>query len=284
MRLSLSGGELDAQESIDLLVAAAEECSIEFVELWYPKNFSNDGRAVTSQKLDESGIQAICIATPTEMVRGDSTARDQDLLRESIQFAAEIGALYVNTYFGHLSQRDDDYAIDDYARAIEPCLRDAAQLGVYVCLENECDYFGRDPSGSDVTRRPETVVCLFEKVGSPFFKLTFDPANAYFAGNDPISFYHVVKEVVAYIHVKDGKRLGQYEKVSSGFHGCVDNGINYATCPFGKGDVPWEELLKVLECDGYNSFLTLEPHCYPSVRQETWRNTSSLLRKLLATK
>lgn len=110
----------------------------------------------------------------------------------------------------------------------------AEKHGVILIHENEKDIYG------DIGRRCKVIL---DRLASPHFKAAFDFANFVQCGEDPAECWELLKEHVVYIHVKDA------------VHGNNENVL----CGTGDGKIP--QLLKqAIRQDGYEGFLTLEPH------------------------
>jgi sugar phosphate isomerase/epimerase len=93
----------------------------------------------------------------------------------------------------------------------------------------------------------EAAGAILDAVGSPALGLTWDPANAASADprTDPVLHgYQRVRPHVAGVHVKD-------VAFSEG---------KPAWVPLGEGTVNWPEQIRRLRADGYDGFLTVEPH------------------------
>lgn len=110
----------------------------------------------------------------------------------------------------------------------------AEKHGVILIHENEKDIYG------DIGRRCKVIL---DRLASPYFKAAFDSANFVQCGEDPAECWELLKEHVVYIHVKDA------------VHGNNENVL----CGTGDGKIP-QLLPKIIREDGYEGFLTLEPH------------------------
>ena len=103
---------------------------------------------------------------------------------------------------------------------------------------------------------PDHTLRLVEEV--PGLKLIFDTANPVFQldrskpepfpWQDPLEFYHKIKEHVVHVHVKDciNPLAGETEPAQY-------------TLP-GKGQAKVPEIIKALKLDGYDGGLAIEPH------------------------
>ncbi len=122
---------------------------------------------------------------------------------------------------------------EEVIRKLQVFVDIAQEYGVILLHENEKDIFG------DTGQRCKM---LFERIKSPYFKGIFDFANFVQCQEDPQKCYELLKEHVAYIHIKDA------------VYSTGDNVL----C--GTGDGKIEMLLKAFIQEGYRGFLTLEPH------------------------
>ena len=207
MYLALAGDELPRGSSVTELIDLAQRHGFKHIELMHPKNTEVEGIERSLQLVENAGLKIVCVCSSSHMLMARNDEQERTRLLEALDIAGQCGARFANTYFGRRPTRDDDSAIEVYAENIKPCLQKAAELGVTIVLENEFDVGGRDPAQSDITRRPESLRRLVERLSSPYFRLTLDACNFYFAGVEPYPYaYRVVREQIAYVHVKDGAR------------------------------------------------------------------------------
>jgi sugar phosphate isomerase/epimerase len=286
--LAISGTELEPTESIAHLIDCARALAIPFIELWYPRNTETDGLERTFSSIREAGLRVACISTGSELYRRGGSPEDVNLLNQAIDLARSVDAPFVNTYFGYYDRRDDTAAIKTYRRLLEPCLARAEESNVTIVLENEFNAFGVDPAFSDITRRPETLRQLLEEVDSTHFRLNFDPCNFYCAGVEPFPYaYELLKSFIAYTHVKDGCRLNAALADAVDFSGwrCFkDYDDEFVMRPMGEGAIPWANILRRFQVDGYSGFLTLEPHAEIPRRREAWEQAAAYVRGALPQK
>ncbi|MCZ7568811.1 MAG: sugar phosphate isomerase/epimerase [Ardenticatenaceae bacterium] len=262
-RLSVSAydwGHIPLYQWLDVL----ERFGVHQMELW-TNNLPPDPVEQVRDTLASRGVQVICVNATVAFLpnRTDDVARVQAGILDAIRQAEMLGARYVNTYLGPNPRRDLTTTVRLYTRNIQPCLEAAAGRGIILVLENHFDIRNEDPGGGDVARRPETLRYLVEEVGSPHFKLTCDPANFYMAGIEPYPFaYELLRPYIGYVHLKDAVRYHEL------LHGPVD-GIKvlsdsiagpFVPVAVGRGAVNYEGLLARLVQDGYDGYLTVEPH------------------------
>lgn len=85
---------------------------------------------------------------------------------------------------------------------------------------------------------------LMDEFYGDHFKAIFDFANFVQAKQDTLEAYDLLKDFIAYIHIKDAR---------------IENGT---VVPSGYGDGHVEEILKKLFESGFDGFLSLEPHLF----------------------
>lgn len=279
-RIAVSGTEFPATDGVDGLIAMARSARCDAVEFWYPKNALRDGLDATIRALDRAGLRIACVSTSSQLY-GPGAATAAELLHEAITLAARVGGARVNTYFGHAPVADDEHAVGAYAAALAPVLDHAGAEGVVIVLENEFDAFGRDPAGSDISRRPQALAALLTRVGSPWFGLNFDAANFHCAGVDPArDALPLLLPWVRYAHVKD-VRHASAGTPPDGWVRYTDHGRAYDTAPLGTGEVDWPAIVRSLAAAGYQGYLTLEPHCVRPVLPAETAAAAGYLRGLI---
>ncbi len=278
MKLVISGtGDMFQGVSIVRLLEAANRYRCAYIELWYPKNTKVEGLERSIGLIEEWGIRVAAVSTWTHLYWPTDVASQQALLRDGIELAHRLGAPIANTYFGHGAVWNDDFAIATYIRHVQPCLELAVKNGVTICLENEFDVLRDDPQASDITRRPECIRELVERIGSPHFRLTFDACNFYFAGVEPYPLaYEVLRDYIAYVHLKDGTRYtAAYGPDALRF---TDLSGEYVCTPVGQGAINHQALLARLKADGYDGFVALEPHVEMGRAAQTYEATLNYLK------
>lgn len=90
----------------------------------------------------------------------------------------------------------------------------------------------------------ENSVILLGEVNSPALKLVFDTGNPVEYGQDTWEYYRRVLPDIAYVHIKDGRR--------------VNGELQY--CMPGEGDGSVREVLTDLRERGYKGGVSIEPH------------------------
>lgn len=272
MKVAISGVEF-LDKSLDEFCQIAFRLGVHFVELWPPQ--LKNGIEEVKATLQRYGLQVACIncpIAPNKPNAGDWRGR----LQESIQTAAILGAKFVSTFFGVHPDRSFYEAVTLYRDAIRPYLTVAHDYDVTILVENEFD-----PKGQEPTRTAEQTCLLLELINDPALRLTFDPCNFLIAGEEPFPHaYELLKNFIAYVHVKDATRFNEMRHGKTEQHKLFISHIGRFVCvPVGEGAVNFSGLLNALQRDGYDGFLTLEPHTTPEKLLPTFETSIHFLRR-----
>ena len=280
MRLAFSGAEQRYQDvPVGVMLGDARDHGVGFIELWHPWNTAPEGIDGCLKAVEESGIQVAAVSALAHLAMPHDWMAQRELLMTAIEIARNTGAHLVNTYFGHADERDDDALISAYAERLVPCLEQAIRSDITIVLENECDITGEDPKKSDITRRPESIVKLMQRVDSPHFRLTYDAVNFYLAGTEPFPYaYNVVSDYVAYVHIKDCARYRSRDYPPT-VRTWEEHAGQYVALTVGEGAVNHEGLVRRLREDGYEGFVTLEPHVRASELLDTYVKSIEYLER-----
>lgn len=180
------------------------------------------------------GISASSIGSPIGKIKTtDDFDAHFDLFKNTVEVANTLGAKYIRafSFFMPENEKPEDYTgfvVEKLGKLVEY----AAQNGVVLLHENEKGIYG------NIAVRCKT---LFEQIKSDNFRAVFDFSNFVECSQDTLEAYDMLKPYIEYIHIKD----------------CIKNG---RVVPVGFGDGNVEAILKDLYKNGYNGFLSLEPH------------------------
>ena len=185
-------------------------------------------------KLNHYGIGASAIGSPIGKVKlDDDLDAHLDMSKRVFETASELGAKYVRMFsfyapMGKNITECKEQAFFELSRLVDA----AKEQGVVLCHENEARIYGDVPS-----RCRE----IFDSFGGDI-KCVFDMGNFALDGIDPMPAYELLKNEIAYFHIKDALAAG-------------------AIVPPGKGEAKIAEILakhvKYAENDFY---ISLEPH------------------------
>jgi len=185
--------------------------------------------------LAEKGAKVAMIASPVGKSQiSEPPSYEQGRLETAIRLAQAFGTPFVRMFsfyhegVSHADCRDEVVSrLGDWARAAE-------RAGVILLLENEGDLWGDTP---------ERCRDLLATVNSPSLRLTLDTGN--FASLGIASHdtaYGTLKPWLHHIQIKDVRREPKQ------------------MVPAGQGDGQIAEVLAAAREDGYEGYLSLEPH------------------------
>ncbi len=256
-KIAFSGYERIYASNIDRLIEVSDTYGIDAYELWIPNTIAFEDIPETEKKLRDAGKKVACVTTWSHLY-SENVAEEQSLVIKAIKAAKRLGAERINTYFGHYRFHNPRRAIDTYVKNLDPVLSVAEKMSIKICLENEFDSRGNDPEFSDITRSADLTYELVKKIDSPYFRLTFDPANSYVPGDEPYPyFYELLKDYIDYIHLKDVRK---FREGDTQYKMWADHDRNYVLVPLGEGAVNFFSLFRALLDDDYQGYLTMEPH------------------------
>ena len=111
------------------------------VELIARKNLPKETVPRAKELLAKHGVRANSVSAFTKLneVVHNGVAETQELINESLEIAAMMGAPFTHTYFGANAFLDDNEAIKRYVEFMKPCLRKAEETGVTLLIDNLFD-------------------------------------------------------------------------------------------------------------------------------------------------
>jgi 3-dehydroshikimate dehydratase len=248
IRLSAFADEISPD--LDEQVAALSSEHIHFLDLrgaWNTNilDLTDQQVARIKETLDAHGIGVAAIGSPIGKVPIDSSF-DEHLhhFERAITVAQTLQTPYIRIFSfyppaAHKGDRSDSGAVnpaeyrDEVLRRLREMIARARAAGVFLLHENEKDIYG------DTIAR---CVDLLQSCNDAHFQAILDPANFIQVGQTPYpDAYEAIRPWLRYVHVKDAR---------------PDGSVVVA----GEGASHWPELLQRLRSDGYDGFLSLEPH------------------------
>ena len=188
-------------------------------------------------KLHEYGVAVSSIGSPIGKIfitDDEGFTQQLTLLDRLCKIANLLNCQYIRIFSFYIPKGDNaDQYYNKVISQISQFTAIAAKYNVILLHENEKDIFG------DIARRCNEML---EAVQSPHFKAIFDFANFVQCGEDTWECYQLLTPHIAYIHIKDAVSTSQQNVV----------------CGTGEGKI--RTILADLIANGYEGFLTLEPH------------------------
>ena len=189
-------------------------------------------------RLEKFGVKVSSLGSPIGKVGIEDEEGFQKQLEQLTTLCGICKVLnckYIRMFSFYITEGKDP---QDYRSAVieklEKFLEIARKYQVVLLHENEKDIYG------DVASRCKD---LMDTLGGPCFKSAFDFANFVQCGEDTKTCWELLKGSVAYIHIKDA----------------VSTDKENVVCGTGEGKIK-EILSQAINEEGYEGFLTLEPH------------------------
>ncbi len=244
--MKLSGIADEAGSSIETQINAHRELGWGYIDLR-----TIDGTQCTDlpedlfesvrRKLDEAGLQVACLASGIANWAcriTDPFERSLETLDRALPRMEALGTSYLRV----MSYPNDRLSEEDWGneavRRMQAMGRRAEDAGIVLVVEN-CD--GWASLSADHYAR------FFERVDSPAVKAVYDTGNPASHGHtNTWDWYRLAKPHIAFVHIKDHTGPGEN---GSGRHTWLTEGIGRV-----------EETLEDLQADGYDGFVSIEPH------------------------
>ena len=188
------------------------------------------------KKLDDAGIALSALGSPLGKI-GIDEAFDKHFeeFKRACEIAQRMGTGNIRMFSFYVSDEQRDSMKEKVFERLGRFVDYASGNGIVLLHENEKGIYGE-----------KAAECreLMDEFAGEHFKAIFDFANFVQAGQDTLEAYELLKDYIAYIHVKDARK---------------ENGT---VVPVGYGDGNVETILKKLFEKGFDGFLSLEPHLF----------------------
>lgn len=242
-KIVISGFADEIDPQLDVQLKVVRELGMEYICLR-----AADGKGVAEYTVDEvkesilprlnaAGVKVSSLGSPIGKIDIDDDEAYETQLKQLdtlCQICNLLECKYIRMFSFWMKEKNPDDWKDEVLKKLKGFADVAAKYGVILIHENEKDIYG------DIGRRCKVIL---DELASPNFKAAFDFANFVQCGEDTAECWEMLKEHVVYIHIKDAVS-GKNENV---------------LCGTGDGKIP-ELLKKAITEDGYEGFLTLEPH------------------------
>ena len=186
------------------------------------------------KQLEIRGFQVSAIGSPIGKIGiEDPFEAELDKFKHTLEIAKILDTRYIRMFSFFIPEdKNPEDSFQEVIRRWRAYIEAAVGTGMILLHENEKNIYG------DTARR---CLKLIETLKCDFVKVTFDPVNFVQVGQDTIEAYALLKDYIAYIHIKDADQEG-----------------NVVPAGYGIGNV--KVILDNLKHRGYEGFLSLEPH------------------------
>lgn len=226
------------------------------------KNFSeytiDEVNDYIKPKLDEYKVKVSSIGSPIGKIFIDDEEEFEkqiSLLEKLCKMSNILECKYIRMFSFYIpkGKNPEDYK-DIVIDKLKKFTEIAKKYDIVLLHENEKDIYG------DISSRCLTI---FEEVGSEHFKGIFDFANFVQCMEDTRECYELLKDHIVYYHIKDAVKEDKENVV----------------CGTGQGKI--EEILTDAIKNGYEGFLTLEPHLviFDSLKDLELEDVNNIIKK-----
>lgn len=192
-------------------------------------------KALLNQMSADAGLIAIAVTAYTSFVSNltEEHQSNIDELRRYADLAAELNAPYVRAFLGELPEgiHLDTSIYENISNCLNTASDYAASVGVTIAIEPHDDFV-----------RSSTITPILDRVQHPALRVIWDMGNTFAVGEDPSEGFELLKDRLAYVQVKDGKRFGS----------------EWQLCALGQGHVPLARAFELLLVHGYTGALSVE--------------------------
>ncbi|HSP47680.1 MAG TPA: sugar phosphate isomerase/epimerase, partial [Clostridiaceae bacterium] len=188
-------------------------------------------------RLNQKDVRVSSIGSPIGKVFIDDEPgflKQQETLRNLCQICKLLETRYIRVFSFYIPKGENpDLYKEEVLKKLGVFVQIAREYGIMLIHENEKDIYGDTK---------ERCLTLFRALDPAAFRGIFDFANFVQVGEDTMSCYSLLKDHIEYIHIKDAVTTDKENVVA------------------GTGEGKIKEILKAFLLDGYEGFLTLEPH------------------------
>lgn len=239
-RFKFSGFSDEISEKIDIQFEVLNKLGIEYFE---PRgvdgvniaSLSDEERIALKEKMSKYNIKVSSIGSPIGKIKlSDDFSTHFETFKKVVDTAEFLDAKYIRM-FSFYHDDGENWTSDERNEVFEKLTKMidyAKEHNIILLHENEKDVYG------DTWVR---CLDLMENLACENFRAVFDPANFVQCGQDTKKAYDMLAPYIEYMHIKDADESGRV--VPAGF---------------GAGNV--EYILSDLYKNGYDGFLSLEPH------------------------
>lgn len=237
--LKISAFADEYADSFEEQLTALNEFEIENIEIRFlnGKNISvlkRNEATEAKKKLDAFGINVSAIGSPIGKIQLEGDINDHLETAKRIFESSNIFDTRYIRVFSFYAPNGKDIADmkSEVLYYLEKFVVLAREYGITLCHENEAKIYGDTPN------RCKELLDHF----SGELKCVFDMGNFVLEGAEPYTAYELLKEDIAYFHIKDALSQG-------------------AIVPAGKGEAKIKEILSAhREYAKEDFFVSLEPH------------------------
>lgn len=189
------------------------------------------------ETMEKYGIKASSIGSPVGKIKlSEDFETHFEMYKNVVKTAKTLGTKYIRMFSFWHDEEGAPWTEEERAEVflrLKKMIAYAKEQDVVLLHENEKDIYG------DIAPR---CLDLMKELACDNFKAVFDPANFVQSDQDTKEAYEMLKNYIEYIHIKDARFA------------------DHVVVPAGCGDGNVKFILDSIFADGYDGFLSLEPH------------------------
>lgn len=192
---------------------------------------------VFRRQLQEHGVEIACFSSSVVLGNPDAATTDGSLdeLKRYTQLCVSFETPFIRVFGGKIGSDSREAALDRAAASLLQMAGIVRDTGVRILVETHDDWMRADHLKSLMTAVSSDAIGLLWDVNHPFMFLDEAPART----------WEQTGRWIHHTHWKDSKRN---PGVREGFEPCL----------MGSGQVPHQEIHRVLENGNYRGYLSLE--------------------------
>ena len=186
------------------------------------KEWENVKRLINENNLTFYGLEGHC-----DLSNSDNLER----IRKRIEFTHFLGGKYLDLDGGQKSK------IDDFFKNISKIIKLAEKFNIIVCFET---HKGLIETGKGSLK-------LLKRIGSPYIRISYDPANVYFYSNGKINPSEDIKYILDFIYIIHLKGVSHN-----------DSKTKWKFPQMEKSNINFKEFFHILKQSNYNNMFAIE--------------------------
>jgi sugar phosphate isomerase/epimerase len=231
----------EINENLQVQMEVLDKYGIRYIEMRgvngknITEHTTDEVREVRKQ-LDERGFGISAVGSPIGKIKiTDDFTPHLERFKHTVEVAQILGTKYIRMFSFYIPKGEEPSKYkDEVMKRWSAFVKVVKGTSLVLLHENEKEIYG------DTAKR---CLDIINTMNCSYVKATFDPAN--FVQMDKEAYpdsFEILKDHIEYMHIKDALFL------------------DHRVVPAGEGDGRVEEILSQLMKNGYEGFLSLEPH------------------------